>query len=134
MPDYKRLVKPILSLLSGSSDGVWKAEHTAALNCIADLVYRRLKLGLVDMSRGARIHVDADESDCSAVMVQQDSKGEQHVVAMLGRELTKGEQRGTLFDRLLLCACWAVKRLSHYVLYLPSRVIVLPGMAEATCA
>ena len=134
MPDYKHLVKPILSLLSGSSDGVWKAEHTAALNCIADLVYRRLKLGLVDMSRGARIHVDADESDCSTVMVQQDSKGEQHVVAMLGRELTKGEQRGTFFARLLLCACWAVKRLSRYVLYLPSRIIVLPGMAEATFA
>ena len=97
-------------------------------------MYRRLKLGLIDISQGARIHVDVDESDCSAVMVQQDSKGEQHVVAMLGRELTKGEQRGTFFDRLLLCTCWAVKWLSRYVLYLPSRVIVLQGMAEATCA
>ena len=53
---------------------------------------------------------------------------------MLGRELTKSEQACTVFERLLLCACWAVKRLASYVLHLPSCTIVLPTMAEATCA
>ena len=38
-----------------------------------------------------------------------------------------------MIERLLLCACWAVKRQSRYLLYLPSRAIVLPSMAEAMC-
>ena len=91
MPNYKRLVKPILQLLLGNSDGVWRQEHTTALNQIADLVYRRLWLGLVDMSRGARIYVDEDSTDCSAVMVQLGQDGDMHVVAMIGRELMKSE-------------------------------------------
>ena len=60
MPDYKRLAKPIMRLLSQGSDGVWWAEHTAVLNNIMELVYHRLKLGLVDMKVGAMLHVDVD--------------------------------------------------------------------------
>ena len=69
MPDYKRAVKPILRLLSGGSNGMSKIEHTTALNNIVELVFRRLKLGLVDMQRGAQIHVDASNLDCSTIMV-----------------------------------------------------------------
>lgn len=60
MPDYKRLAKPIMRLLSQGSDGVWRAEHTATLNNIMELVYHRLQLGLVDMNVGAMLHVDVD--------------------------------------------------------------------------
>ena len=66
-------MKPILKLLSSQSDGVWKQEHTEALNQIVGLVYHRFKLGLVDMQCGAHIHMDADTVDCCAVMVQQHS-------------------------------------------------------------
>ena len=69
MPDYKCAVKPILRLLSGDSDGMWKIKQTTALNNIVELVFRRLKLGLVDMQRGTQIHVDASNLDCSAIMV-----------------------------------------------------------------
>ena len=69
MPDYKRAVKPILRLLSGDSDGMWKIKHTTALNNIVELVFRRLKLGLVDMQLGAQIYVDASNLDCSTIMV-----------------------------------------------------------------
>ena len=60
IPDYKRLARPIMRLLSQGSDGVWRAEHTAALNNIMELVYHHLKLGLVDMKVGAMLHVDVD--------------------------------------------------------------------------
>ena len=60
VPDYKRLAKPIMRLLSQGSDGVWRAEHTATLNNIMELVYHRLQLGLVDMNVGAMLHVDVD--------------------------------------------------------------------------
>lgn len=91
VPDYKRLVKPILQLLSSSSPGVWTQEHTAALNRIAELVYRRLQIGLVDMTLGAKVYVDVDDVDCCAVMVQQGPNGDTKVNAIMGRELTKSE-------------------------------------------
>ena len=52
MPDFKRMVRPITALLGEQGGGVWEARHTEALNAIAEVVYRRLKLGLVDMSWG----------------------------------------------------------------------------------
>ena len=78
--------------------------------------------------------MDVDNTDCSAVMVQLRQDGDMHVVAMIGRELTKSEQKCTMLERLMLCACWAVKRLSRYVLYLPSCVIVMPRVEETVCA
>ena len=45
MPDYKQAVKPVLWLLSGESNGVWKKEQTAALNHIVDLVFFKAKAG-----------------------------------------------------------------------------------------
>ena len=50
MPDFKRMVKPITALLGEQGGGVWEARHTKALNAIAEVVYHRMKLGLVDMS------------------------------------------------------------------------------------
>ena len=84
------------------------------------------------MQCGAHIHVDADTVDCCAVMVQQHSY-ERRIVAMLGWELAKQEQNCTMLGKLLLCACWAIKRLLHYMLYLPTCTIVLPTVAETTC-
>ena len=133
MPDYKCKVKPILLLLSGDSDGVWKEEHTAALNHTVELVFRRLKLGLVDMRHGARIHEDESDLDCSTMMVHQGQDGDTRVVAMMGRELTQGKQRSTMFEWLLLCTCWAMKHQSCYVLYLPELTIFMPRVEETIC-
>ena len=125
MPDFKRMVRPITALLGESGGGVWEARHTEALNAIAEVVYRRLRLGLVDMSRGVDVRVDADLQDCCAVLTQQEASGETRVIAIMGRGLTKTEQLGTPMERLLLCACWAVRRKAKYILAVPSREVVL---------
>ena len=54
--------------------------------------YHRMKLGLVDMSRGVDVHVDADQQDCCAVLIYQEASGEVREIAMMGRELMKTEQ------------------------------------------
>ena len=91
VPDYARLIKPIRLLLR-KDGGNWGEEHTRALNAIAELVYRRLKLGLCDFRRGGDLHVDCDDTDCSAVLTQ--GAGKDHVVvAMIGRPLTPTERK-----------------------------------------
>ena len=86
------------------------------------------------MKHGAHIHVDANDLDCSDIMVQQVQDEDTHVVSIMGRELSKGEQCSTLFERLLLCACWAVKCQFCYVLYLPELTIVMPHVEQTICA
>ena len=39
VPDFRRMVRPIVDLLSAKSDGRWGPEHIAALNLIAEQVY-----------------------------------------------------------------------------------------------
>ena len=45
--DYRRQVKPLNLLLKGSGGGKWEAQHTAVLNELAELVSKRICLGLV---------------------------------------------------------------------------------------
>lgn len=110
--------------------GVWCREHTDALNHIAKLVHQRIRLGLVDMTLPARVHVDADATDCSIVLVQ--GEGDSYrVAAMLGRELTVTERAAPVLERLLLAAAWGVRKLSRYTLWLPRVTVMFPDAAAA---
>ena len=60
MPDFKRMVRPITALLGEHGGTLWEARQTEALKTIVEAVYCRMKLGLVDMSRGVDVHVNAD--------------------------------------------------------------------------
>ena len=84
------------------------------------------------MAKPAKIDVDADSTDGSAVMTQ--GAGESYtVIEMLGRSLLPTEAKGTLLERQLLIAAWAVKRLAKYTLWLTSITIALPHAAELAC-
>ena len=58
----------------------------------------------IHIKKPIKIHVDADENDCSAVLVQGESTNNYRVVQMLGRELTATEAKCSLIEKLLLCA------------------------------
>ena len=61
MPDYRRRVRPLLSLLSSRSTRRWTLEHTSVANKIAMLIQQRIQLGLVDYTLPGRLHIDVDE-------------------------------------------------------------------------
>ena len=48
------------------------------------------------------------------------------VVAMIGRELTVTEAARPDLERWLLAACWCVRRLSRYTMYVPSVEVAVP--------
>ena len=60
MPDFKRMVRSILNLISTKRDGRWDPKCTATLNMIAEQVYHRMQLGWVDMQVGVRKYVDVE--------------------------------------------------------------------------
>ena len=49
------------------------------LNGIIDQVFCKMKLGLVDLHKELRIHMDADDYDCSVILVQ--GTGEDYTIA-----------------------------------------------------
>ena len=56
------------------------------MNELAADVQKQLKLGIVNMHQPAHLHIDADDTDMSGVLVQ--GEGEScRVYAMVGREL-----------------------------------------------
>ena len=62
------MARPIVDLLSAKSDGRWGPEHTTALNLIAEQVYHRMQLGLVDMHVGVRMYLDVEGGVCGVVV------------------------------------------------------------------
>ena len=58
----------IVDLLCAKSDSRWGPEHTASLNMIAEQMYHRMQLGLLEMRVGVRIHVDIEGGSCRVVV------------------------------------------------------------------
>ena len=98
-----------MNLLGTKSEGMWRSEHTEVLNQLMELVFKRLQLGLYDAKKPIKIYVDADENDCSALLVQGENADDYRIVQMLGPELTATKAKCSLIEKLLLCAVWAVK-------------------------
>ena len=119
IPDFRQKVKPIMNLLGTKCKGAWRSEHTEVLNQLMELVFKRLQLGLYDAKKPMKSHVDADENDCSAVLVQGETANDYRVVQMLGQELTATESKCSLIEKLLLYTAWVVKRLAQYTISAP---------------
>ena len=84
MLNFKRMVRPITTLLGEQGGRVWEARHTEALNAIAGVVYHRMKLGLFNIVRGVDVHMNADQQDCCTVLTQQEASRGVRVIAMMG--------------------------------------------------
>ena len=52
---------------------------------------------------------------------------------MLGRKFSISEQWWTELERLLLTACWGVRRLAKYTMFAPGIVVALPDAAQVAC-
>jgi hypothetical protein len=123
---YKRLVQPLVSIMSGDKAGQWRLEHTEALNELGELIHAGLSLTLVDQKQVLKLHVDADNINISVVMTQPGNK----VCGLAGRKLTVTEARCSLLERLLIAAVWGFKRFRRYCDHAPAVYIVFPHPAE----
>ena len=100
---------------------------------MGELVWKRLKLSLVDPKEPLQLHVDVDDQDLSAVLTQGAGEG-YRVVGFGGRALAIQEASCSRIERLLLAALWAVKRWARYTQFAPSLTIVLPDAVDVAAA
>ena len=100
---------------------------------MGELVWRRLKLTLVDPKEPLYLYVDVDDRDGSAVLTQglgQDYR----VVGFGGRALAVREASCTRVERLLLIALWAIKRWARYTQFTSKLTVVLPSAVDVAVA
>ena len=105
------------------------------LNQLAEAVQKWVKLGIVDITKPAKLRVDADDTDMSGVLVQG-TNNSYHMIAMVGCEPQITEAKCSMIKRLALAAAWCVKKLNHYTSPLaagPGFTIIYPHAAEVTC-
>ena len=84
------------------------------------------------MSLGMRIHVGVLNMDTGADIsgiVVQGSNSSYQVVTMVGRKMLVTEAARLDLERWLLVACWCVRKLAHYTMYIPWVEIVVPQAA-----
>lgn len=91
VPNFKEQVKPIEQLLSPKGPGEWTEECTQALNNILRTVERRLTLTIADPYRPMEVYVSVGNETGLAVITQEGSNGETHVIALVSRGLTAYE-------------------------------------------
>lgn len=65
------------------------------------------------MGKPVKVHVDADDTDCSAVLTQGEGE-EYRVIAFQGRPLTPTESRAGRMEKLLITANWAMRKMGRY--------------------
>ena len=88
---YKRLVRPLVILLSGKSNNKWREEHTTTLNLIVCEVHQYIQLGLVNRRLPQKVHIDAGGAKGSAVLTQGETREDYVVVSMLAKIFTSTE-------------------------------------------
>ena len=64
---------------------------------------------MVDTTREACVHVDVDDHNLGATLVQGEGK-QVKIIAMAGRTFTSTECKCPRMERLLIAATWALKR------------------------
>ena len=58
VPNYSKIVQPIVRLLGAKGDGMWTEEHTSCLNQIVTIVQQKIQLGHFDLLAPTYLHVD----------------------------------------------------------------------------
>ena len=84
------------------------------------------------MLLGMRIHVGVLNSDTGADIsgvAVQGSDSSYQVVAMVGREMLVTEAARPDLEQWLLAACWCVRKLARYTMYIPWVEVAVPQAA-----
>ena len=82
--------------------------HVEQNNQLAKAVQKQVKLGIVDLTRPAKLHVDAVDTDMSGVLVQG-TNNSYRIISMVGRELQITEAKCNMIEHLALTAAWCMK-------------------------
>ena len=107
-PNFKEETRPIETLLScKDTTAMWSTNCTAALNRLVALIFRRMRLGLIDYAQPVDLYVGYSSHTVCTVLTQQDA-GVPRPIAIIGRRLCGKEPSSEPLVAELEAAAWAM--------------------------
>ena len=118
-PDLAEASAPLRSLLSSTSQWLWTAEHTKALNDVKDVIMSPKTLKLYDVSRPTKVRVDGSRLNGISAILYQKHGEHWHPVTCASRYLTQTEKDYYPIENEMLAVTWGCKKLNIYLQGLP---------------
>jgi hypothetical protein len=120
--DYAEFCKPLNDLLRKTTIWDWTDERHAAFEKLKAVFLSQPVLVIPDYTKPFIIEADASLFATGAVLLQEDSNGEEHPAGYLSLSLNPAERNYQVYDREFLAIIRALREWKHYIKDpLPSR-------------
>src|SRR5258705_449163 len=129
---YSDICKPLNDLLRKNKVWEWTDDHYGAFNKLKAAFVSRPVLIIPDYSKPFIIEADASLFATGAVLLQEDSNGEEHPAGYISHTLNPAERNYQVYDRELLAIMRALREWQNYVQSSSTRTIVRTDHANLT--
>ncbi len=109
------ITSPLYELTRKNQLWVWTETHTKCLERIKMLLADTVTLKYPDPNKGFHLYTDASAVAISAVLAQEDEKGEIRPVYFASKLLQQSERNYYTTDRECLAVVWGIKMYHHYL-------------------
>jgi hypothetical protein len=123
IPNYAKITHGFTRLLKKDAEFVWDTVANNAFEALKLSLTRAMLLFPLDYSRDYFLYLATSEYTIGMVLVQEDDKGDEHVVYYLSRSLTSTEIKYQHVEKLALVVVQVVQRFRHYILSQKTTVI-----------
>lgn len=115
VPNYVKLVEPLLALLRKDAEWRWSSTEQHAFEQLQAVLSEDRVLGYFNPTLHTEVIVDAGPTGLGAVLVQHRSNGTKYVVAYASRALSDVERRYSQLEREGLAAVWGCEHFHPYI-------------------
>ena len=112
---YSNLIAPFRNLLKKNVSFEWTDDHKKAFQQLKSATTKHpVFLAVPNWNQPRALITDASRKGCGFIIVKEDSKGKQKVLAYGGRLWSKAESQWSVTELELACILFALEKYSHF--------------------
>jgi hypothetical protein len=114
IPRYAHIAKPLNNLTRKDIKFVWTDECQDAFNKLRNALVSAPVLATADPNKKYILHTDASDRAMGAILMQEDSGGDVHVIAYASKTFSPAEVNYDTTEREALAIVWALEHFNTY--------------------
>lgn len=116
IPNHASRTEPLRRLLQAGVSFHWKEEQQEAFKTIKLAICETKFLGFFDRKDKTKLIVDASPEGLGAVLVQENTEGQNRIISFASKSLTDLEKKYFQTEREALAIVWGVEKFKLYLL------------------